>query len=296
MGVFDQAARYAARLEPGGVLAPLLGDGFTGRHAGWFDTRSLPMPGGPDRAADLIAECEDAGGRWLVVLEFQSSHDPEKLDVTLLEAAVLRVHARHGAERAEKYRVLTALVYLRGTCPHAVLDMRLAGRGGTHHEALVWDIGVQPARDALDKVDDGRLSWGTLFWVPLMSGAAEPDLIARWRATAERLAPTSHARATLMSIAQIFAGLAGAVPEWRRELKGADMTESEVVNEWMAEASLLNSKRLLHRLVQKRFPDALTPDVLAAITDQPSQELLGEWFDAAATAKNADDFLAALRR
>src|SRR5436309_38569 len=129
MGAFDQAARYAARMEPGPVLRHVLRADLA-QH-GWFDTRTVPMPGGADREADLVPVLEDGEGRLLLVLEFQSSHDPEKLDTTFLEVATLRKFARHGDGNALKFRAVASLVYLKGECPESVLRMTVDGRGTT---------------------------------------------------------------------------------------------------------------------------------------------------------------------
>ena len=42
---FDQASRYAAKLDPSGLLRWLLGAGVT--FLRWLDTRTLPFPGDP---------------------------------------------------------------------------------------------------------------------------------------------------------------------------------------------------------------------------------------------------------
>ena len=52
MGVFDQAARYAAIAEPEFVLARLRPQtGLTLRFRRWFDVKGVPLPSGPDREA-----------------------------------------------------------------------------------------------------------------------------------------------------------------------------------------------------------------------------------------------------
>ena len=49
MGVFDQAARYAAQADPEAVLHRLLlARGVSWRFREWLDTRTLPLPGGPE--------------------------------------------------------------------------------------------------------------------------------------------------------------------------------------------------------------------------------------------------------
>ncbi|MBY0230770.1 MAG: hypothetical protein K2W96_15900, partial [Gemmataceae bacterium] len=291
MGVFDQAARYAARAEPGPVLRHVLGEGV--RQEGWFDTRPLPMPGGAEREPDLVPDIEDGEGRALLLLEFQAQHDPEKLDITLLEAATLRVYARHGEVKDLKYRVGAALVYLKGECPDPVLLMAVSGKG-TLHECHVWNVCRSKARDALDMVEAGAVSWGELFWVPLMEGGTDEDVVRRWADLVGRLAPTPEAKAALRGIALVFAELAGKVPEWRRVMGATLVTESEVVNEWMDMVRLESAKKHLRRVIQVRLPDAWTPDVEKAIADQPSLELLEAWDEAALAAESPQAFLDAL--
>ena len=110
-------------------------------------------PAGPTRTADLVATLDDPSGPpVLLVFEFQSQHDPDKLDVTLEEAGILRGHARHGDNRQGKYKVLTALVYLQGRCPDEVLNMTLSGGFGTRHAPLIWNVGEDDAAATLEAV------------------------------------------------------------------------------------------------------------------------------------------------
>jgi hypothetical protein len=117
MGVYDQGARFAARADREAVLRRLLaGKGLALTFRDWLDTRSFPLPGGPDRTADLVAALDGpaaADKPWLLVLEFQARVDPDKLDVTLEEVAILRSRARHGEDRKGKYKVLRAVPKLK---------------------------------------------------------------------------------------------------------------------------------------------------------------------------------------
>src|SRR5437016_818692 len=117
MGVFDQAARFASQADPEVVVGRVLAATKAPlRFTEWADTRTLPQPGGSDRTADLVAILADAATveqLWLLVLEFQAHHDPDKLDVTLEEVARLRLQGRHGQDRRGKFRVLTGLIYLQ---------------------------------------------------------------------------------------------------------------------------------------------------------------------------------------
>jgi hypothetical protein len=232
LGVFDQAARYAAQAEPSAVIRGLFAKlGLDPSFDGWFDTRALPLPGGPDRAADLVAMLDLATTiPTLLVIEFQSQHDPEKREVTLEEIALLRARTRHGPERQGRYRALTALVYLRGRCPNSVLDMTLPGGIGTRHTALVWNLQDAPAQTTLEAVAQGALSWGQRFWVPLMAGSQATGEIPRWREIVERTITDKRRRGDLVGIALVFSELAGCRQERERGLEEVTMTESEVLN------------------------------------------------------------------
>ena len=77
-------------------------------------------------------------------------------------------------------------------------------------------------------------------------------------------------------------------------------TESQVVNSWVQEARdqarLEEAREILLRILRKRFPGALTPDVLETINAQPSLEILHDWLDTALAAFSPEAFVAVLRR
>ncbi len=303
MGVFDQAARYAARNVPLAVIPRLLLPvGGLLRFREWLDTRSLPLPGGPDRTADLIAALDDPAHPeqpWLLVLEFQAQHDPDKLDVTLEEAGILRGHARHGDDRRGKFKVLTALVYLLGRCPETVLDLTLSGGFGTRHAPLVWNVAEDDAAAVLDSVASGAASWGLLFWVPLMIGGSEEGVIRRWREVVAACVSNRRDRGNLAGIAMVFAELAGRVPVWRHGLEGFEMTESQVVNEWILQGevrgTLARQRQNLLETLEVRFPGEVSVEIVQLINQQESLPLLSDWFRAALRASTFAQFLAGLK-
>jgi hypothetical protein len=304
MGVFDQAARFAARADPEPVLLRLLGGkGVALRFRDWLDTRSFPLPGGPDRMADLVAGLDDpaaADKPSLLVLEFQAQEDVDKLDVTLEEVAILRSRARHGEDRKGKYRVLAGLVYLQGRCPEDVLDMTLPDGSGTRHAALVWNVVGDDAAQALEAVAGGRMPWGMLLWVALMAGGGEEVVSVRWKEVVTALVSDSRMRSNLAGIAMVFADLAGRVQDWKRGLEGWEMTESQVVNEWTSQAEargeLKRSRKNLLELLEGRFPGLIPAEVVKLINEQESQELLDDWFRAGVRAFTFEQFLAVLKR
>lgn len=303
MATFDQAARFAAHAAPGPVITRLLEPtGLVLRFREWLDTRALPLPGGVDRTADLVAALDDpAGGApTLLVLEFQSEHDPDKLDVTLEETAVLRSRVRHGEDRKGKYRVLTGLVYLRGRCPDSVLDMTTPGGFGTRHAPLIWNVAEDNAAAILEAQRDGGNPPGLLWWVPLMAGGGDEAIMARWKETVVAAVADRRARGDMAGVALIFAELAGRRMAWKRSLEGFDMLESQVIKEWMAEGEakgkLEERRRNLLKILCGRFPGLIPNEVEQLIQRQDSLDLLDDWLDAAIGAYTYEQFLNVLKR
>ncbi|MDQ2730569.1 MAG: hypothetical protein M3Y56_02830, partial [Armatimonadota bacterium] len=60
MNDFDQASRFAVRMDPMGFLRWLVPDlPSTIVFQRWLDTRTVPFPGEGDRACDTVAEFID---------------------------------------------------------------------------------------------------------------------------------------------------------------------------------------------------------------------------------------------
>lgn len=303
MGVFDQAARYAAQEAAEPVVSRLVrGLRVSLRFREWVESRTTPLPGERDRTADRVAALVDEADPdqpWLLLAEFQAEHDPDKLDVTLVEVARLRTEVRHGPDRKGKYKVLAALIYLRGRCPTAELDMTVWGLWGTWHNPVVWNLEDEDAGRVLDEVAANPAGWGLLFWLPLMRRGDDPGIIARWNDRVSAL-PDGRRRGDLGRIALVFAELAGRYVAWEQGLRGLNMTESQVVNRWIKEAQdearLQQARADLLRFLEYRFPGRVSAEVASTINTQPSFSLLRDWFDSAYTVSTFDDFLAVLRQ
>jgi hypothetical protein len=304
MGMFDQAARFAAQADPSGVPTRVLtGAGLPLVFREWFDTRTIPLPGGPDRIADLVAALDNPVALdmpWLLVLEFQAQIDPDKLDVTLEEVAVLRARVRHGSEREGRYKVAVGFVYMLDRCVDDSLDMRLPDGSGIRYTPRIWNIADDNAAATLEAVASGSLSWGMLFWVPLMAGGGEGAVIARWKEVVTSHVEDRSRRGDLVAIAEVFAELAGNAIAWKRALEGFDMTESQVVKEWMAKGvttgRLTERREMLLRFLNGRFPGVVPADVTKLINEQESLDLLLHWIDASAKANTFQDFMAVLKQ
>ena len=302
MGVYDQAARWAANTDAQPVTAGLQRQQPTRlRFVELGESRTTPRPGGLDRTADRMLVLSDEAAPqqpWLLAVEFQARHDEDKLDSTLVEVAQLRARARHGPDGKGKYKVLAGLVYLTGVCPEGVLDMTLTSGAGTRHAALVWNLARDSAVAALEELEAGATTWGILFWLPLMQGAGERDLVRRWL-DLTRLAPQGE-QGNLRTVALFFAELAGCRRVWQEELEDWTVTESPLLNSWLQQAAdrrgLEQGREWLLDCLQQRFPAELTDDVIETINRQPSASLLRFWNKAAVAANSYADFLAVLRQ
>lgn len=298
MGVYDDAARFAAEADPetflGRVLVPTRRRDLVFR--AWLDPRTTALPGSPERVADLLAVLDDPLSPevpWLLGVELQSRPDDQKLKVTLETTGVFTARLQGGP-----YRVTSAIVHLTGTPTASEIDARL-GKYGTYHRPVPWDIATDNARTVMDRVAADELSWAMLFWVPLMRGGEREATARRWRDLVADKVDDRHRRSNLVGIALLFAELAGRSLVWERILKGWEMTESALVNSWIHQGEVRGDLRRLRSdvvsLLEIRFPGAITPEVRQFVEQQEAVSLLEEWFRVIAAAKRYDDFLRVLR-
>jgi hypothetical protein len=148
-------------------------------------------------------------------------------------------------------------------------------------------------------VATGLLSWGMLFWVPLMSGGGEEAVIHRWKELVALLVQDRRIGGNMVGVALVFAELVGCRIAWKRGLEGFMWTESEVVNEWISEGlargKIEMAREDLLELLKLRFPGVVPTEVVKLITEQDSPLLLRDWFRAAIHAFTFEQFLDALK-
>jgi hypothetical protein len=288
MNAFDQAVavRREARPDRPPTLAAAGAAGEV-EFLGWLDTRTIPLPGEPDRTCDTVAELADRRApeaRWALVLEFQTEPRGDILDRLLEYQARLRRELRHGAPRPRPYALAGAVVHLTGPEQPDALVMDLPGTG----VGLALRVGARALReveaaDLLAEIEAGRTARGLLPWVPLMRGAERADIIGRWKDLAGR-ETDSVRRATAGALALIFAELADRQPPWRAALEGWNMVESTVVAEWIAQGEAkgraegeAKAKRAdLLRLLQLRFAEPIAAQVAATVEAQADLEILAD--------------------
>lgn len=299
MGVYDQAARYAAQAEPEALVARLRREiGLDLAFRRWLPTRSLPLPGGPDRDADLVAIADDPAAPnrpWLLIFEFQAQPDVAMTKVVHLEALVFLCHTRDTDRTGGEFLPLPVFVYLTANHPLSGLAVRTPTGCGFVGNPAVWNIPGDSARETLSRVEAGEFPWGAMFWIPLMAGGDEENVVADWLRLRDKMVPERR-RADVVSVALTFAELTGQRRSWERVMEGVTMTESALWNEIIQTGAMRELRKSLLRAIRFRFPAILTPDVERAIADQPNLDLLREWDEAIFTVNTAEEFLAVLRR
>ena len=304
MGVYDQAARYAATADPDTVIQRLLApSGVRWNFLGWLDTRTLPLPGGPDRIADLVADLTDGADppmRWLNILEFQAQDAQDKLDATLEVVGIMRYRVRHGDEGQGRYKVLASLIDLVGTRQQQRLDMALPDGRGTVFAPCVWTIAEDDAVESINAVRSGAASWGLLFWVPLMRGADQRSTVELWLETVFACVQSQRDHSVLAGIAMPFAILARRGAVWRPILARINVSDCEIVNEWTSQARLeerlLVQRETLLDALNTRFPEATPPETSRLIQEQVSSDVLKVWLRAALRVSSFAEFLAVVTR
>ncbi len=139
----------------------------------------------------------------------------------------------------------------------------------THLNFVERNLERESAAEVLGGIEAGRWSRCLLPWVALMSGGDDPALVDRWKRLAEA-EPDSRRHADYGGLAQVFADRVGRKVLWHEKLKGWNMTESSVVNAWIAEGEARGSRAFLVRIGAKKFGHGPTDEqrtALDAISD-----------------------------
>jgi len=236
--VFDQAARYTARLDPAGFLGWALGlpsAAFAFRE--WLDTRHVPFPGGEDRTGDTVARVDHVatnGTPWAVAVEFQLEPHPLMFGRMLVYLGGLWLGVKPDTERGSRFHLGGVVVNLTGK-GDASRTYSWDDAGLTTHLGLrERNLETESAADLLGKIDTGVHPRALLPWIPLMTGGDDAGIVEWWQRLAEA-EPDSPLRSDVAGLARVFADAAGRKPLWTDALKGWNMRQSSVVNEWIEE-------------------------------------------------------------
>jgi hypothetical protein len=301
---FDQASRYAAKLDAVGFLCWLLREEAAElRFRLWLDTRTLPFPGDPERTCDTVAWLGDADPavEWAVPVEFCLEPDGELFGRFLVYLGQLWLEKRPTDAGGERFAVGAVVVNLTGRC-RTSRNMSLRGTGvRTNLEVVERNLCDEDAAALLDAIADGQASRCLLPWVPLMHGGGETGIIQRWIDLAGQEAD-SRRRGDYGGLALVFAEAAKRLPMWKDALKEWNVIESQQVLEWMAmgeakgeargkiEGKIEGEIESLLRVLARRFPPGATPEMEAAFRATVDLERLGSWLDLAVTTDSLDTF------
>lgn len=292
---YDQASRYAVKLDPPGFLGGALGlpePAFV--FEGWLDTRGVPFPGDYDRTGDTVARLADPSTNlvpWAVALEFQAEPDPVMFGRLMVYLGHLWLAIKPDPERGSRFRLGAVVVNLTGTgyatrrmeWPAAGLETTIAVR-----ERNMED---ESADEVLTGVAAGRWSRGLLPWIPLMTGGGDTGIIDRWKALADG-EPDARRRSEYAGLAQVLANAAGRAAIWKNALRDWNMRQSEVVMEWREEGRADGRATSLLDVLEMRF-GAVAPELAAAVHDTTDSAKLRRWIKLAVAATSLDEFRAA---
>jgi hypothetical protein len=260
---YDQASRYAARLDPIGLLRWLLpGLSPTVRFLRWLDTRNLPFPGERDRTGDLVACLDDPdhpGPPWALPVECQVEPDADMFGRLLEYLGALWRQQRPSAERGDRYQLGAAVVNLTGTGT-ASRDFVLGGADTrVCLQVAECNLASRDAAATLEDIAAGKVARCVLAFIPLMRGGGEAGIIARWQELALQ-EPEERRRSDYGGLAVVFAELTAGASQWKEALKEWSMRQSQQVQEWRAEGKVQALQEALRGLLEQRFgtlPEAL---------------------------------------
>jgi hypothetical protein len=281
---YDQASRYAAKLDPTGFLCWLLQVlALPLPFRGWLDTRTLPFPGEADRICDTVAWLGQAPGlSCAVVVEFCSEPDERMFGRLLTYLGRLWLERRPDGEQNGRFHVGAVVVNLTGQGSTS-REMQLQGTGlRTLLQIEERNLADEDAAATLDGVASGALARCVLPWVPLMRAGADSGILQRWKelAAAE---PDSRRRSDYGGLALVFAEAAGRRVARHDALKEWNMTESQQVLEWIAEGEAKGERKnkvdYLLRVLRRKFPPGPPPELVSIIQSTTDSTLLTRWFD-----------------
>jgi hypothetical protein len=173
---FDQASRYAAKLDAVGFLCWLRGETPAQLlFRTWLDTRTLPFPGDPERTCDTVAWLADAdpAHEWAIPVEFCAEPDGTLFGRLLVYLGQLWLEVRPTEAGGERFNVGAVVVNLTGR-GRTSRTMRLRRTGiGTSLEVGEHNLADEDAAATLAAVEAGTLARCVLPWIALMRGADE---------------------------------------------------------------------------------------------------------------------------
>ena len=260
MAEFDKGARYLAKQNPHGFVAWLWRPAATPlRFHSWLDTRRLALPASGDHTCDTVAAFrlpDQPEPTHALVTDFKARS--ERGAVSQVLDYVVRLHLEPPPEMAAPLHLGRVVINLTGAPQESALSMVFPGLA-----ACGWRFGVlqrtlleESAAATLADILGGRTTRWLLPWIPLMHGGGHTAIIRGWQRAAQA-EPNPEVRATLGSLALVFAELAKRGTVWQDGLRGWNVLKSKIVEEWReearVEARLATCRETLQALLEERF-------------------------------------------
>jgi hypothetical protein len=289
---FDQASRYAAKLDPAGFLSWLLRlplEAFLFR--GWLDTRTLPFPGERDRIRDTVAHLEDLamnGMPWALPVEFQIEPDADMFGRLLQYLGSLWLEKRPDPEAGSRFCVGAVVVNLTGQ-GNSSRDYHWSAAGVRCHLGVCErNLADLSAAETLADIESGKTARCVLPWIRLLQGGDDSGIIQRW---AELASAESDARrrSDYGGLALVFAEAAKRQEAWKLALKEWNMIRSQQVAEWKNEARVEAKIEDLLEVLRTRC-GAVPEDLAATVRGTTDLGLLTRWLILAAQADSLEAF------
>jgi hypothetical protein len=156
-------------------------------------------------------------------------------------------------------------------------------------QVLERNLAHENAGATLNGIASGTLAPCVLPWIPLMRDGDDPGIIQRWLELAQA-EPNSQRRGEYGGLARVFAEATPHFSSWNQTLKGWNMRDSQVVQEWIAEGEIIGEIKALLRLLEKKFPPGAPAELKETINKSTNLDQLKRWFDAAIDAGSLDEF------
>ena len=320
MADYDDAERHALQeVEPEHQLQWLLEEVDEDlMFFGWLQTQMAPPPGVPQLRCDCVAGLRSRSGTqppWACLIEAQGQPlTGMAVWMTIylgLLHNLLRFNGRDpfqmmgiilNLSEGELSHTLNWRVPLKKTtaatpdaAPPAAAPS-LAPALGVSCAFLIKNVRKESAAQTLDRIERGEIGLCILLWLPLMAGADQADVVCRWRDLAMRQQQL-HLRAAYVTLALVFAEMAGRTALWQTGLEGFNMQESKIMRGWREGGALTNARAAVVNVLQARFPGTPVPEgVTSALEKNADLRQLTDWLrESALTASPADfeRFLAA---
>lgn len=298
---FDHGSRRLLRRAGVALLAWLLKVPLANlRFVRWIDTR-LTLPGQPERVCDTIAHVQrlDEGGfPYAIPVEFQVTPDALMFGRAMVYEGMIWLSEKPAEETGDRFGLRSVIINLTGVgkCGRRMPWHTEAEAPATETKqpeaetALVpieWNLETLDAGVVLDQIASGKAPRALLAWVSLMKNGNDPATMQRWLQVADQ--ETDAARKADFALVVVFAQLTKGDRAWKKALEGFNVTESVVLNEWMAEAAAKARIEDIVKILEDKF-SPIPAELKGKIEAATAMDVLQRWVILVGRADSLEKF------